>query len=138
MQRQVGLVDEELVLGDAHRQDVGDVLVGQRIPVALPGDEALDVAQPVEHAGGVVGVARQRPQQRLLLGEQLEARAPAHALERPQVGDGVHPVGELGLEVGEVAEAAPAKEAQRELAKTPLDPGLVVRMPGRQATGENS
>ena len=56
---QIGLVDEQLGCGDAHREDIGDVLVGQRIPIALPGDEALDVAQLVEHAGGVVGVARQ-------------------------------------------------------------------------------
>lgn len=41
---QVGLVDEELVLGDAHWQDLGDIIVGQRVPVAFPGDEALDVA----------------------------------------------------------------------------------------------
>jgi hypothetical protein len=32
---QIGRVDEQLLLGDAHRQDVGDVRVGQRIPIAL-------------------------------------------------------------------------------------------------------
>lgn len=41
---QVSLVDEEFVLGDAHRQDLGDVVVGQRVPVAIPGKESLDVA----------------------------------------------------------------------------------------------
>ncbi len=57
---QVGLVDEQLVLGNAHREDLGDVLVGKRVPNSFPRDEALDVAQLVEHAGGVEWVARQR------------------------------------------------------------------------------
>jgi hypothetical protein len=40
------------------------------------------------------------------------------ALEGPQVGDGVEPMGELDLEVGAVAKAAATKEAQGELVKT--------------------
>ncbi len=121
---QVGLVDEQLVFGDAHWEDLGDVVVGQRVPVAIPCDEALDVAQLVEHACGVVGVARQRSQQGLLLCEKLEPCVTSIALEGARVGDRVHPMGQLASEVGEIAKAASAKEAQGELVETPLDPGL--------------
>ena len=76
-------------------------------------------------------MARQRPQERLLLGEELEARAPLHALERPQVGDRVHPVDQLRLEICQVAESPAAKEAQGQFPETPLDPRLPVgRMRG--------
>jgi hypothetical protein len=54
---QVRLVDPQLLLGHPHRQDLGDVLVGQGVAIAIPGEVALDVAQPVKHASGVVGVA---------------------------------------------------------------------------------
>ena len=42
--RQVGGVHEQLALGDAHRQDVGHVVVGHGVAIALPVDEAVDAA----------------------------------------------------------------------------------------------
>ena len=53
---QVRPVDEELVLGDAHRQQRGHVLVGDAVPIAVPVDEALDRAQAVDDPRGVEGV----------------------------------------------------------------------------------
>src|SRR5262249_57091860 len=74
---EVGGVDEQLALGDAHGQDVGHVLVGDGVAVAFPVDEAVDAANAVGDAGGVVGVARERNELVfLLLGEALEAGAP--------------------------------------------------------------
>ena len=54
---QVGGVDEQLVLGDAHGQDIGDVLIGDSVAISIEGDEAVDGADAVDDAGGVVGVA---------------------------------------------------------------------------------
>lgn len=55
---QVGGIDEELSLSDADRQQVGDMVVGDRVGVALPGDEAVDGAEAINDTRGVVGVAR--------------------------------------------------------------------------------
>ena len=123
------------MLGDAHREDVGDILVGQRVPVALPGDEALDAAQLVEHARGVVGVARQRAQQRLLLGEELEARAPAASVEGPQVGDGVHPVGELAARSSRSRKLRPRKKLSVSSQKLLSTRGLSLGCRGRHGHG---
>lgn len=41
-QAQVGGVDEELTLGDPHRDKVGDVLVRDGVAIATPVDEAVD------------------------------------------------------------------------------------------------
>lgn len=90
---EVGGVDEQLALGDAHGQDVGHVLVGDGVAVSLPVDEAIDAAHAVGDTGGVVGVTRQGDQRvLLLLGEALEAGAPAPP---SLVDDGVEPVDEL-------------------------------------------
>ncbi len=55
---QIGAVDEQLVLGDAHGQDVGDMVVGHRVAIALPVDEAVDAADSVGDTGGIVVVRR--------------------------------------------------------------------------------
>jgi hypothetical protein len=51
---QVGGVHEQLALRDAHGQDVRDMVVGNGVVIACPGDEAVDAAHPVDHARGVV------------------------------------------------------------------------------------
>lgn len=56
---QVGRIDEELALGHAHRQQIGDVIVRNGVPIALPVDETVDAADAVHDTGGVVGVPRQ-------------------------------------------------------------------------------
>lgn len=48
---EVGGVDEELVLGDADGEDLGDVVVGDGVAVAVHGDEAVGAADAVEDAG---------------------------------------------------------------------------------------
>ena len=116
MQREVGGVDEELVLGDAHRQDVGDVLVGHGVAVAVPGDEAVDVADAVDDARGVVGVARQRHAgARCSSAKSSSARASLRARRRRSTMVSSQ-CGELGAHVVEVAEAAAVEEAS---ARTP-------------------
>src|SRR2546428_469666 len=39
---QVGGIDEQLPLGDAYGEDVRHVVVGDRVSIALPVDEAVD------------------------------------------------------------------------------------------------
>jgi hypothetical protein len=80
---QVGAVDVHLGLGDADRQEGGDVLVGDLVEVALEGDAAGGVAQAIDHARGVVGPARQRREVRRLSGEALGDRPPVAADDPP-------------------------------------------------------
>ena len=124
-QAQIGGVDEELVLGDSDREDLGNVVVGDRIAIAVDGDEAVDGADPVMDARGVIWMERQRPQERLLLGKHLQL-GPAGL----PVGAGVAGVGlpdrQLAPQVLEVAEAAGIEEAALEFPEAALDAGLVV------------
>ena len=120
---EVGSVDKELILSDAEREDVGDVIVGDGVGVALEGDEAVDGTEAVEDPGGVVGMARQRHQMLALLGEAIErGLSVAAAL----VSDGVDPVRELGPHVLEVDEGAAVEEGADKLPEAALDPGLGV------------
>jgi len=129
---QVGGVDEELVLRDADGQEVGHMLVGHGVAVAVPRDEAVDAAHAVDDARGVVGVRGQGHERGLLIGKQLERAAP-QLLVLAHVTDLVLPRAELGAKVVDVAEAAAVEEAPLELPKTALDARLVVRV--RRPTG---
>ncbi len=131
---QVRGVDQELALRHAHGHDVGDVLVGHRVAIALPGNEAVDGAHPIDDPGGVVGMAGQRPQVRRLLGKHGERRALA-LLVRPLVEDVALPDGELGAHVVEVVEAPAIEEAPLEVPEGPFDPRLVVGLPGPAGLG---
>ncbi len=42
------LVDEELILSDTNGQDVGHVVIGDGIAIAIPVDEAIDSANTVD------------------------------------------------------------------------------------------
>jgi hypothetical protein len=66
---QVGGVDEELMLRDAHGQEVGHVLVRHGVTVAVPRDEAVDAAHAVDDPRGVVGVRGQGHERALLVGK---------------------------------------------------------------------
>ena len=120
---EVGGVDEELALGDADRQDVGDVVIGHGVGVAFPGDEAVDGADAVDDPRGVVGVARQGHEALALTGEAIERRL---AMPASLVDDGVEPVGELRPQVLEVAEGATVEKRALGLPEAPLDAGLGV------------
>lgn len=101
---QVGRIGEQLVRGDAHGEERGDVFVGHGVAVSLPAHEAVDAAQSIHDAGRVVGVTRQAAQQRLLFGKQLHPGRLRGAPTGPEVAGGVEPTGELGAQVGEIAE----------------------------------
>ena len=93
---EIGSVDEELALGDAYWQDVGDVIVRDGVTVSLPVDVTVDAAHAIDHARGVVGVTRQGHQMRLLLSEALQRGRSA----TPSVIDRRRePVGELPVEI---------------------------------------
>ena len=119
--RKVGGVDEQLALGDAHGQDVGHVVVRDGVAIARPVDEAVDAAHAVDDARGVVGVARQRHQMRLLLGEPVEA-GPTVAASR--VDNPVEPIDELSAHVVEVAKRTAVEERPLEVPECALGPRL--------------
>lgn len=128
---EVGGVDEQLALRDAHGEDVGDVVVGDGVTVALPVDEAVDAAEAIGNARGVVGVAREGQELVLLVGEALEAGAPL-ATARALIDDRVEPLGELAADIVEVVERAGVEERANHLPEAPLDARLGV---GQAADG---
>lgn len=104
---QVRGVHEQLALGDAYRQEIGDVVVGHGVLVALVMHVAFEVGDAVHDARGIIRVKGQRQQVRLLDGEALERSG---AVARAKVADLVEPASELGSEVVEVPEAAAIEE----------------------------
>lgn len=97
---EIGGVDEQLALRDAYREQIGDVVVGHGVPVALVVDEAIDAAEAVGDARRVVRVGRQRQQMRLFLGKALQSGGAALGA---MIDDPLEPVGELRVEVVAVA-----------------------------------
>lgn len=105
---EVGRVDEELALRHAHGQDIGHMLVRDGVPVALPIHEAVDAANAVRDASGVVGMARKGNELALLLlGEALEGgtSAPPSLIDHA-----VEPRDELEAQVDPVAERPAVEE----------------------------
>lgn len=123
---EIGGVDEELALSDADRQEVGDVVVGDGVAIARPVDVAIDAADAIDDASGIVVVGGEREEMLLLVGEALEGGG---AVAATLIDDTVQPVGELGLDVGEVAEGATVEERSLELPEAALDAGLAVGIP---------
>jgi hypothetical protein len=111
---QVGGVHEQLALRDPHGQDVSDVVVGNGVVIAGPGDEAVDAADAVDHARGVVRTPRQRDQVVALLGETVERGA---LVEPAVVDDVLEPVRELRTHIVEVAKLATVEERPLDLPK---------------------
>lgn len=126
-QLEISGIDEDLGLGHTHREDVGDVVVGDGVAVAVDGDEAVDAAHPVDDTGGIVGVGGQRPQVWLLLGESLD-RCRRALLAAALVANATDPHRQLGAHVLEIAEATPVEKAPLEFPEAPFRPGLVVRV----------
>jgi len=104
---QVRGVHEQLALSDAHRQEIGDVVVGDGVLVAFVGHVAFEIGDAVHDASGVVRMKWQRQEVGLLDGEALERSG---AVARAKVAHLVEPASELGGEVVEVAEAAAVEE----------------------------
>lgn len=120
--REIGGVNEELALGNADGQDVGDVLVGDGVAVALPLDEPVDAGEAVDDACGVVRMGGQRKELVLLFGaEPLERSAASTGVDDP-----VEPGGELGAHVVEVTKRATIEKGTLELPESALDSGLCV------------
>lgn len=129
---QVRGVHEQLSLGDAHRQEVGDVVIGDGVLVAFVGHIAFEVGDAVHDARGIIRVKRERQEVGLLDGEALER---SRAVARSKVADLVEPASELDREVVEVAEAAAVEERSFELPEAALDPRFVVGMAASHGHG---
>jgi hypothetical protein len=124
---EVGGVDEEFALGHPHRQNLGDVVIGNGVAITLPVDETVDAAHAIGDPRGVVGMARQGDQLVFLLGEAIE-RAGRVDAPPPAIHDAVEPVAELGAQVVQVAERASIEEGTLELPEAPLRPRLGIRI----------
>ncbi|XXT55491.1 hypothetical protein WMF28_23400 [Sorangium sp. So ce590] len=127
---EVGAIDEELVLRDADRQEVGDMIVGYRVGVSLPGDEAIDGADAIDHPRRIVGMARQGHEVLALFGEAVEGRL---AMTATLIDDGVEPSSELVSQVVEVDEGATVEEGALDLPKSTLDTWLGVGLAAHAA-----
>ena len=97
--------------------------IGHAVVVAADGDEAIvaDAALELEH--GIEAMLGQRLQLRLLGGERLGDDALGRAMDA-DVGDGVEPIGELSVEIVEIAEAASEEEVLADVAERPLNLAL--------------
>lgn len=132
---EVGGIDEEFLLSDPHREDLGDVVVGHGVAITVPGDEALDVGEGVDDACGVEGMSRERSEERSLLLEELKPGA-FELLVGSGVADVDVPVAELSTHVVEIAKAAAVQEALLELPKATFNSRLVVGL--SRAAGQRS
>src|SRR5579884_579606 len=112
----VRAVDDQFVLGDAHRQQFADALPGHGVEVLQIQDVAIGVHGAVENAGRVVRPSGQREQMRLLLLEQVDwppfgfpmhayigcfgQPAQGHLVQMLQGGEGP-PVQQVGFDIPE-------------------------------------
>lgn len=104
---QVGGVHEQLVLGDANREDVGHVVVWNRVAIPFPVDEAVDAAHAVDDPSRIVGVSGQGDELVALFGEAIQGGA---AMPDPVIDDSVEPVGELGFHVIQIVKRTTVEE----------------------------
>ena len=119
--RDVGAVDEELRLGHAQGEKVGDVVVGDGVAIAEPLDVPVDAAKPIGDAGRVVGMRRQRQKMGGFVAKPIERTLP---VTLARVDDAIEPDGELGAEVIAVAKRAAVEKRALMLPKTALGAGL--------------
>lgn len=104
---EIGGVHEELALGDAYGEQIGDVVVGNGVAICLPVDKAVDVAEAIGDAGGVIAVARKRHQMGRFFREALKGRG---GMTLADVDDGGEPLGKLGVEVAQVTKLPARKK----------------------------
>src|SRR5437762_11004152 len=106
------------------------MVVRDGVTIPRPVDESVDAAHAVDDACGVVGVARQRHQMRLLLGEPLEA---GPAVTAPWVDNPVEPVDELSAHVVEVAKRTAVEERPLEVPERSFGPRLGIGLTAHRA-----
>src|SRR5882672_64670 len=99
------------------------MVVGDGIVIAGPGHEAVDAADAVHHARGVVRMPWQGDQVVALLDEAIERGA---LVELAVIDDVLEPVRELRAHVVEVAKLAAVEERALDFPERPLRPRLVV------------
>ena len=123
------VMDDQLVLGHAHRDALADQPPGRRVEVLAVDHEPLGVDGAVHDLGGVERPRRQRQQVGPFLGV---------AVDRPRLGLAVlADVGDLGqppgrglVQVPQAAEGPAAQQARFDISEGPLDLPLRLRPPG--------
>ena len=119
-------VDEELRLRNAQREEVGHVVIGDGVPVSHPLDVAVDAAEAIRDARGVVGMLRQRDQVGCLVAKPIEGRL---TMTGTSIDDAIEPVGELRREVIAIAKGAAVEERALVLPEAPFDTWFGVGFP---------
>ena len=92
--------------------------IGYAVVVAADGDEAVVADAALQLEDGIEAMLGQCLQLGLLRGERLGDDALRRAMGA-DVSDGVEPIGELSLEVVEIAEAASEEEVLSDVAERP-------------------
>ena len=129
------LEDPDLGGGDLNLDGTPAGAVGDGVEIAADRDHALVGDPPLEAEDGVERPGRQRLESRLLLGEVLDDNAPGGAVQAA-VGDLVEPLGELGVQVTQVAESPGQEEVLADIAERPLDFALGLGAVGPAGLGQ--
>ena len=118
--REVGRVDEELVLGDAEDDEVEDGAEGNGVAHVVPAHEGVVGDDAIGDLGGVVGVRWQGEEVILLAGKAIEGALPGGVVQVPIAG-GVHPRAGERIEVGLGGERAGVEQVALDILEGSLD-----------------
>ena len=112
-------VDDDFRFGDAQRQRLADETPGNRVVVLLVADEALDVGEPIEDLGRVIGLSGQGNQMRSFFGIAVDRPLLGLAMDLDVGNMGQPPGGHL-VEVSQIAEGPAVEQVLLDKIKLPL------------------
>jgi len=114
-------VDQDLMLGGLHGQDVGPMLVRDGIAVGFEIDVPFKIADPEGHFRTVIGMERQGCQGGQFLFEKEFQRGPAGCIMLVDIAFLAHPPAGAGPKIIEILELAATQEVPLHVLKRALD-----------------
>ena len=114
-------VDQDLMLGGLHGQDVGHMLVRDGIAVGLELDVPFKIADPEGHFRTVIGMERQGCQGGPFLFEKEFPRGPAGCIMPMDIAFLAHPPAGTRPKIIDILELAAAQEISLHVLKRALD-----------------
>src|ERR1019366_5062701 len=120
------IIDDDVRVGDAHRQGAADVLPGDRITIVAIENVAFDTDDAVTHRIDLIVLSRQGDQMGLFLFVKFAWRLFRLAMHA-QVGDVGQPVRRHLVEMGQRAEGTAVKQILLDVKKRSLDFALRLR-----------
>ena len=133
----VGSVDDQFGLGDAHRQSLADVPPRDRVTVLLVGDEAFDVDDAIFDGVDGVGCGRQRDQVRPLRGVPIDGPLLRLAVNA-NIGHRREPLSRDFVEMIERREGAAIEQVRFDIRKMSFDLPLGLASPDATGPGRES